>query len=532
MTNSPVSSLHIRLSRFANRVLLLTMSVFILVQFGAGIIDYFQRLGQIKANMNSNLMSKGYVLAANNSVALRGMAVDNAFLAVSELVVTTVKGDGDVAYGIYMDNQRVPWVVASQGGAIQKIGAAALNDSVSLWAQSALAVGMRKIRKENTDVMEFAAPVLADGQRMGTIRYGISTAGIDNAANAMKKRALVQSLVQPLFFFCMGALIYLFVSRLSRRQADEITRPLQELTNAAHTMEAGDYSVALRATTDDEIGVLARNFESMRMTIYKYTTRLEQMVGKRTEQLENKNRELQEFARIASHDLQEPLRKIRAFGDRLKVKLTGALDEQSIDFLSRMISAAARMQGLIDGLLAYSRVTIRGNPFVHIDLGVIVKEVISDLEVRISDTGGIVEIGDMVSLDADELQMRQLLQNLIGNGLKYHKKDVPPVIKVFSRTVEQKDKDGEDGPRVEIVVEDNGIGISEEHFEKIFVVFQRLHSRESEYEGSGIGLSVVKKIAERHEGHIRVESKVGEWTRFTVSLPLHQTHVESVPVQS
>jgi light-regulated signal transduction histidine kinase (bacteriophytochrome) len=330
----------------------------------------------------------------------------------------------------------------------------------------------------------------------------------------------------------MGALIYLFVSRLSRRQADEITRPLQELTNAAHTMEAGDYSVALRATTDDEIGVLARNFESMRMTIYKYTTRLEQMVGKRTEQLENKNRELQEFARIASHDLQEPLRKIRAFGDRLKVKLTGALDEQSIDFLSRMISAAARMQGLIDGLLAYSRVTIRGNPFVHIDLGVIVKEVISDLEVRISDTGGIVEIGDMVSLDADELQMRQLLQNLIGNGLKYHKKDVPPVIKVFSRTVEQKDKDGEDGPRVEIVVEDNGIGISEEHFEKIFVVFQRLHSRESEYEGSGIGLSVVKKIAERHEGHIRVESKVGEWTRFTVSLPLHQTHVESVPVQS
>ena len=116
--------------------------------------------------------------------------------------------------------------------------------------------------------------------------------------------------------------------------------------------------------------------------------------------------------------------------------------------------------------------------------------------------------------------------------MKYHKKDVPPVIKVFSRTVEQKDKDGEDGPRVEIVVEDNGIGISEEHFEKIFVVFQRLHSRESEYEGSGIGLSVVKKIAERHEGHIRVESKVGEWTRFTVSLPLHQTHVESVPVQS
>jgi light-regulated signal transduction histidine kinase (bacteriophytochrome) len=352
-------------------------------------------------------------------------------------------------------------------------------------------------------------------------------AGIDKAAHAMKKQALVQSLVQPLFFICMGALIYLFVFRLSRRQADEITRPLQELTNAANTMAAGDYSVSLKATTGDEIGVLARNFESMRSTIYKYTTRLEQMVGKRTEQLENKNRELQEFARIASHDLQEPLRKIRAFGDRLKAKLAGGIDEQSIDFLTRMTSAAARMQGLIDGLLAYSQVTTKGSPFVHADLDAIVREVISDLEVRISDTGGRVDVGDMVTLDADELQMRQLLQNLIGNGLKYHKKNVPPVIKVSSRIVEQKD-----GPMVEILVEDNGIGISEEHFEKIFVVFQRLHSRDSEYEGSGIGLSVVKKITERHEGDIRVESRVGEWTRFIVSVPLHQPQPESAQVRS
>jgi Bacteriophytochrome (light-regulated signal transduction histidine kinase) len=341
----------------------------------------------------------------------------------------------------------------------------------------------------------------------------------------MKKQALVQSLVQPLFFFCMGALIYLIVFRLSRRQADEITRPLQELTNAANTMASGDYSVPLRATTDDEIGVLTENFESMRSTIYKYTARLEEMVGKRTEQLENKNRELQEFTRIASHDLQEPLRKIRAFGDRLKVKLSGALDEQSSDFLARMINAATRMQSLIDGLLAYSRVTIKGSPFAYTDLGVIVKEVISDLEVRISDTGGRIDVGDMATLDADELQMRQLLQNLIGNGLKYHKKDVPPVIKVFSTIVEQKDE-----PMVEIVVEDNGIGISEEHFKKIFIVFQRLHSRDSEYEGSGIGLSVVKKIAERHGGDIKVESKIGEWTRFIVFLPLHQQRLESAPV--
>jgi Bacteriophytochrome (light-regulated signal transduction histidine kinase) len=511
----------------------MTMSAFICVQLGAGIIDYFQRLAQIKANMNDNLISKGNILAANNSVALRGMAVDNAFLAVSELVVTTVKEDRDIAYGIYMDNKRVPWVMATPGSAIDKTGAAPLNDSVSLWASSISDVSLRKILKGNTTIMEIAAPVIVEGQRMGTIRYGISTEGIDKAANDMKKQALVQSLVQPLIFFCMGVLIYLFVFRLSRRQADEIARPLQELTNAANTMAAGNYSVSLRATTGDEIGVLARNFESMRRTIYTYTTRLEQMVGKRTEQLENKNQELQEFARIASHDLQEPLRKIRAFGDRLKAKLSGNLDEQSVDYLARMISAATRMQNLIDGLLAYSRVTTKASPFAKTDLAVIVKEVISDLEIRISETGGRVDVGEMVSLDADELQMRQLLQNLIGNGLKYHKKDVPPIIKVFSRIVEPKGEEGQGGePTVEIVVEDNGIGISEEHFEKIFVVFQRLHSRDSEYEGSGIGLSVVKKIADRHEGDIKVESKVGEWTRFIVSLPLHQSEIEPASAES
>jgi light-regulated signal transduction histidine kinase (bacteriophytochrome) len=299
------------------------------------------------------------------------------------------------------------------------------------------------------------------------------------AAHAIENQVLVQSLVvQTLIIFSMGALIYIFVFRMSRRQADEITLPLREF---------------------------------------------ERMVGKRTEQLENKNRELQEFARIASHDLQEPLRKIRTFGDRLKAKPTGTFDEQSFDYIARMISAAARMQSLIDGLLAYSLVTNKGNPFAHTDLGVIVKEVISDLEIRIGETGGRVDVGDMASLDADELQMRQLLQNLIGNGLKYHKKNVPPVIKVFNRIIERKD-----GPMVEIVVEDNGIGISEEHFDKIFMVFQRLHSRGSEYEGSGIGLSVVKKIVERHEGTVKVESVVGEWTRFIVSLPLYHQQRESL----
>ena len=161
----------------------------------------------------------------------------------------------------------------------------------------------------------------------------------------------------------------------------------------------------------------------------------EQEQSRYAAELERSNRELEQFAYVASHDLQEPLRKIRTFGDRLQMKCADKLDEVGTDCLLRMQSAAERMQTLIDGLLSLSRVTTQGQNFVVVDLAEIAREVVSDLEVQIEKVGGQVEVGHLPAIQADPLQMRQLLQNLIANGLKFHRVDQPPVVKVQGRFV-------------------------------------------------------------------------------------------------
>jgi two-component system sensor kinase FixL len=232
--------------------------------------------------------------------------------------------------------------------------------------------------------------------------------------------------------------------------------------------------------------------------------------AKDTAELERSNRELQEFANIASHDLQEPLRKVTSFGERLAARAESALDEENRDYLQRMLRSAERMQGLIDSLLALSRVTTRGQPFTPTDLGAVASEVVEDLEVRIGDSNGRVEIGTLPTVDADPLQMRELFQNLIANGLKFHKSGSTPVIELDSRPA----PDGS----WEIAVSDNGIGFDEKYLDRIFRPFQRLHAR-SEYEGSGIGLAVCRKIVQRHGGDITARSAPGKGSTFLVRLP-------------
>lgn len=264
---------------------------------------------------------------------------------------------------------------------------------------------------------------------------------------------------------------------------------------------------------------------------------LEQRVEERTLELENalrdlrvfsnklevSNRELEEFASVASHDLQEPLRKVQAFGDRLKIKAGASLSDEGRDYLERMQNAAGRMQILINDLLTFSRVTSKGQPFVPVDLGLVVREVVSDLEARVEQTGGRIEIGDLPTIDADPLQMRQLFQNLIGNALKFHRKDVPPVVRISGTLIDRPaDSAAVDAPFCQIVVADNGIGFDEKYLDRIFNVFQRLHGR-NEYEGTGVGLAVCRRIAERHHGTITAESTPGQGSTFFVTLPVKQT---------
>lgn len=243
------------------------------------------------------------------------------------------------------------------------------------------------------------------------------------------------------------------------------------------------------------------------------------------ERIKHINQELQDFTHIVSHDLQEPLRKVTAFGDRLKTKYGEILGDQGTDYIERMVNATRRMQAFINDLLAFSRVATKTQPFAPVDLGEVAQEVVSDLEIRVEETGGKIEIDNMSSIDGDPLQMRQLLQNLIGNALKFNKKDEPPVVKVKGEIIQGNERssntDYSDRKCYELTVEDNGIGFDEQHTDRIFGIFQRLNGR-SEYEGSGIGLSICKKIAERHGGSIIAKSAPGQGAKFIVTLPLSQ----------
>ncbi|MGQ0648285.1 MAG: ATP-binding protein, partial [Gemmatimonadaceae bacterium] len=247
--------------------------------------------------------------------------------------------------------------------------------------------------------------------------------------------------------------------------------------------------------------------------------RLEALVAHHTRELAQNNarlaqsnRDLEHFAYVASHDLQEPLRKIQAFSDRVTKVYSERLDDQGRDYLSRMRGAAARMQRLIEDLLSLSRVTTKRNPIEPLDLGVLLQEVVGDLEFRIQSTNGRVEVGELPRIEGDPVQIRQVFQNLIGNALKFHRPDEKPVVRVSAVQL--------DADTVELRIEDNGIGFESKDAEKVFLPFQRLHGR-SHYEGTGIGLTICQKIVERHRGTIRAESTPGKGTRFFVTLPVH-----------
>jgi PAS domain S-box-containing protein len=273
----------------------------------------------------------------------------------------------------------------------------------------------------------------------------------------------------------------------------------------ANTREWTTWEIELLRQLADQIGIALAQAKL-----------LEQETLQRQE-LTRSNEELQQFAFIASHDLQEPLRKIKAFGDRLKTTCGHILPPQANDYLERMLNATQRMQALIEDLLILSRVTTRAQPFMPVDLLQITQEVLSDLEVLIQQSGGKIELGNLPIIAADPLQIRQLLQNLIGNALKFHLPNKVPTVSIYSEMTT--DENGKEICRLS--VEDNGIGFDPKYRDRIFQVFQRLHGR-SEYEGTGIGLAICRKIVERHQGSLTVQSQPGEGAKFIVNLPINK----------
>ena len=245
----------------------------------------------------------------------------------------------------------------------------------------------------------------------------------------------------------------------------------------------------------------------------------EEKIHLKSRELQRSNTELERFAYVASHDLQEPLRMIQSFSGLLKKHCFEELDEDGRSYLGIMEDAASRMRALLNDLLTFSRVTTRERAFEPVDLSRTAREVRANLMLRIEEAGGRIDIGELPTIDADPLQMRQLLQNLVSNALKFRQPDCPPEIKVSAR---------EDGDLVHLSVEDNGIGLDEKFTDRIFVMFQRLHTRD-EYEGTGVGLAICKKIVERHGGLITVSSSPGQGATFVASMPPVQRHLADEP---
>ena len=258
--------------------------------------------------------------------------------------------------------------------------------------------------------------------------------------------------------------------------------------------------------------------------------RAEEALARQAKELARSNHELEHFAHVASHDLQEPLRKILAFGDRLAVQCGRDLNSQGLDYLKRMQLAATRMQTLINDLLTFSRVGTRPRPFVPVDLSAVAQTIVSDMEVSIQKVNGIVQIDNLPTIDADPVQMGQLLQNLISNALKFHRVGAPPIVKIRSAILSAEESDGSNAnspQQCRIWVEDNGIGFDEQYLTQVFQPFQRLVSRD-DYEGTGMGLAICQKIVERHGGNITAQSSVEKGATFIITLPMQQPTQETV----
>jgi signal transduction histidine kinase len=235
------------------------------------------------------------------------------------------------------------------------------------------------------------------------------------------------------------------------------------------------------------------------------------MLAQRASELARSNEELDQFASIASHDLQEPLRKVRTYTEQL-TRIEGEhLSEKGLDYLRRANLAAGRMQTLIEDLLRFSRVATHGEEFTEVDLEQVVDEALDDLSEQVESTGAVIHVGALPTITAEGLQMRQLVQNLISNAIKFHMPEVPPEVWIDSVV---------DGDNVRLTVRDNGIGFDPKYAGRIFRVFERLHGR-TEYSGTGIGLALCRKIADRHAGSIIADSEPGHGATFTVTLPLH-----------
>ena len=317
------------------------------------------------------------------------------------------------------------------------------------------------------------------------------------------------------------ALLMLVVVLVALRLSASISRPIHRLRRSAGIVGAGDLNHRVEIDRSDEIGILSEAFDAMTRRLQKTLAsrdlldqeveerkRAEEELRHTLDELARSNRELEQFAYVASHDLKEPLRMVRSFTELFGLRYADVVDDKGERWIGHIVDGASRMQGLIDDLLAFSRVQTQGREAVPVDCGEVLERVVLNLGSRLEEAGGRVERGELPVVVVDEIQLEQLLQNLLGNAIKY-RSERPPRVEI------QATREGEVW---RFTVQDNGLGIAPEYHERVFAIFQRLHGRD-EYEGSGIGLAIARRIVQRHGGEIGLHSALGRGTTFWFTLP-------------
>jgi signal transduction histidine kinase len=288
-----------------------------------------------------------------------------------------------------------------------------------------------------------------------------------------------------------------------------IEQPIQKLLRGVSRLKNGEYDYQIHfhdlKTAPLELLQLCEAFNQMSQNIHEN----EQQLKQQKEDLAVSNGELEQFAYVASHDLQEPLRMVASYVQLLAKRYKGKLDQDADDFIHFAVDGSQRMQNLINDLLAFSRVGAKGNEFKTVDMELVLQHALANLQQAILENGAVITHDPLPALTADPTQIAQLLQNLIGNAIKFNDASRIPTIHIGVRRV---------GEEWQFSVQDNGIGFDLQYKERIFLIFQRLHTK-SKYPGTGIGLSICKKIVERHGGKIWVESEIGLSTTFYFKLP-------------
>ena len=328
--------------------------------------------------------------------------------------------------------------------------------------------------------------------------------------------AAVRADAATAFLFGVGVTIagvlvaFLIATGIGLRRG--VLAPVSALAGQVREVVSGSVQQPVRASGPVEIVELGEDVEAMRRHILDDLVdaqTVNQRLDAQAQELERSNRDLEQFAYVASHDLQEPLRKVSSFCQLLQRRYGGQLDERADQYIEFAVDGSQRMQRLINDLLTFSRVGRTTEGFAPVDLGAVAATAAAQLDTVRAELDGTIEIGELPVVPGDRTLLHQLLVNLLGNGLKFHREGVPPVVRVHAERA---------GDMWSVAVSDNGIGIEPEYADKVFVIFQRLHGRDM-YPGTGIGLALAKKIVEFHGGRIGLAPAGGPGATIRFTLP-------------